>query len=272
MRLLLWFSPRFFPPCPLILLNLGPSLLQVCCCSFLYIHTLPQGFVILVDNTDRLSNIAVERDLEDAVSKYNHDALLVASASKSSSASYSETIPLVTGRRVQDTSAPSALPNVGPCVVCHKDVESEEQVQSLGKAPGQELGNYDFFGKCFDVPNPILPPPQIDLLHVAEDHLASLFPQDNAESTRDFRQKLGFHMTWNQAEDSITSIGSLNAAEKGDTESKSSVTSVNGDTEVGGAFSSSTHGCSVDHLEEIIEDAKTNKVLTLFKPVIDTDY
>nr|VDD41413.1 unnamed protein product [Brassica oleracea] len=217
------------------------------------------SFVILVDNTNRLSNIAVERDLEDAVSKYNHDALLVASASKSSSASYSETIPLVTGRRVQDTSAPSALPNVGPCVVCHKDVESEEQVQSLGKAPGQELGNYDFFGKCFDVPNPILPPPQIDLLHVAEDHLASLFPQDNAESTRDFRQKLGFHMIWNQAEDSITSIGSLNAAEKGDTESKSSVTSVNGDTEVGGAFSSSTHGCSVDHLEEIIEDAKTNK-------------
>ena len=260
MRLLLWFSPRFFPPCPLILLNLGPSLLQVCCCSFLYIHTLPQGFVILVDNTDRLSNIAVERDLEDAVSKYNHDALLVASSS--------ETIPLVTGRRVHDTIAPSALPNVGPGVVCHKDVGSEEQVQSLGKAPGQELGNYDFFGKCFDVPSPILPPPQIDLLHVTEDHLASVFPQDNAESTRDFRQKLGFHMTWNQAEDSITSIGSLNAAEKGDTESKSSVTSVNGD----GAFSSSTHGCSVDHLEEIIEDAKTNKVLTLFKPVIDTDY
>lgn len=279
MRLLLWFSPRFFPPCPLILLNLGPSLLQVCCCSFLYIHTLPQGFVILVDNTNRLSNIAVERDLEDAVSKYNHDALLVASSS--------ETIPLVTGRRVHDTIAPSALPNVGPGVVCHKDVGSEEQVQSLGKAPGQELGNYDFFGKCFDVPSPILPPPQIDLLHVTEDHLASVFPQDNAESTRDFRQKLGFHMTWNQAEDSITSIGSLNAAEKGscfevgkgsvasengDTESKSSVTSVNGDTEVGGAFSSSTHGCSVDHLEEIIEDAKTNKVLTLFKPVIDTDY
>ncbi|CAN7038748.1 unnamed protein product [Brassica oleracea var. botrytis] len=214
----------------------------------------------------RTKSSPIERDLEDAVSKYNHDALLVASSS--------ETIPLVTGRRVHDTIAPSALPNVGPGVVCHKDVGSEEQVQSLGKAPGQELGNYDFFGKCFDVPSPILPPPQIDLLHVTEDHLASVFPQDNAESTRDFRQKLGFHMTWNQAEDSITSIGSLNAAEKGscfevgkgsvasengDTESKSSVTSVNGDTEVGGAFSSSTHGCSVDHLEEIIEDAKTNK-------------
>ncbi|KAF2547556.1 hypothetical protein F2Q70_00019263, partial [Brassica cretica] len=199
----------------------------------------------------RTKSSPIERDLEDAVSKYNHDALLVASSS--------ETIPLVTTGRVHDTSAPSALPNVGPGVVCHKDVESEEQVQSLGKAPGQELGNYDFFGKCFDVPNPILPPPQIDLLHVTEDHLASLFPQDNAESTRDFRQKRGFHMTWNQAADSVTSIGSLNAAEKGDTESKSSVTSVNGDTEVGGAFSSSTHGCSVDHLEEIIEDAKTNK-------------
>ncbi|KAG2267558.1 hypothetical protein Bca52824_062113 [Brassica carinata] len=214
----------------------------------------------------RTKSSPIERDLEDAVSKYNHDALLVASSS--------ETIPLVTTGRVHDTSAPSALPNVGPGVVCHKDVGSEEQVQSLGKAPGQELGNYDFFGKCFDVPSPILPPPQIDLLHVTEDHLASVFPQDNAESTRDFRQKLGFHMTWNQAEDSITSIGSLNAAEKGscfevgkgsvasengDTESKSSVTSVNGDTEVGGAFSSSTHGCSVDHLEEIIEDAKTNK-------------
>ncbi|XP_013586270.1 PREDICTED: uncharacterized protein LOC106295045 isoform X3 [Brassica oleracea var. oleracea] len=203
------------------------------------------------DSTQSRTKSSPKRDLEDAVSKYNHDALLVASSS--------ETIPLVTGRRVHDTIAPSALPNVGPGVVCHKDVGSEEQVQSLGKAPGQELGNYDFFGKCFDVPSPILPPPQIDLLHVTEDHLASVFPQDNAESTRDFRQKLGFHMTWNQAEDSITSIGSLNAAEKGDTESKSSVTSVNGDTEVGGAFSSSTHGCSVDHLEEIIEDAKTNK-------------
>ncbi|WZZ56384.1 hypothetical protein YC2023_056491 [Brassica napus] len=199
----------------------------------------------------RTKSSPIERDLEDAVSKYHHDALLVASSS--------ETIPLVTTGRVHDTSAPSALPNVGPGVVCHKDVGSEEQVQSLGKAPGQELGNYDFFGKCFDVPSPILPRAQIDLLHVTEDHLASVFPQDNAESTRDFWQKLGFHMTWNQAEDSITSIGSLNAAEKGDTESKSSVTSVNGDTEVGGAFSSSTHGCSVDHLEEIIEDAKTNK-------------
>lgn len=216
----------------------------------------------------------VERDLEDVVSKYHHDGLLVASASKSTSASCSsssETIPLVTGRGHDDTSAPSTLPNVGPGVVCHKDVESEEQVQSLGKAPGQELGSYDFFGKCFDVP--ILPPPQIDLLHVTEDDLASVFPavpRDGVESTRDFWQKLGFHMTWNQAEDSITSIGSLNAAEKGscfqvgtgsthDQSSKSSVTSVNGDTEVGCAFSSSTHGCSVDHLEEIIEDAKTNK-------------
>ncbi|RIA04111.1 hypothetical protein BRARA_K01691 [Brassica rapa] len=216
----------------------------------------------------------VERDLEDAVSKYHHDGLLVASASKSSSASSSsssETIPLVTGRGHDDTSAPSTLPNVCPGVVCHKDVESEEQVPSLRKAPGQELGSYDFFGKCFDVP--ILPPPQIDLLHVTEDDLASVFPavpRDGVESTRDFWQKLGFHMTWNQAEDSITSIGSLNAAEKGscfqvgtgsthDQSSKSSVTSVNGDTEVGCAFSSSTHGCSVDHLEEIIEDAKTNK-------------
>lgn len=216
----------------------------------------------------------VERDLEDVVSKYHHDGLLVASASKSTSASCSsssETIPLVTGRGHDDTSAPSTLPNVGPGVVCHKDVESEEQVQSLGKAPGQELGSYDFFGKCFDVP--ILPPPQIDLLHVTEDDLASVFPavpRDGVESTRDFWQKLGFHMTWNQAEDSITSIGSLNAAEKGscfqvgtgstyDQSSKSSVASVNGDTELGGAFSSSTHGCSVDHLEEIIEYSKTNK-------------
>ncbi|WZZ19917.1 uncharacterized protein LOC106423059 isoform X1 [Brassica napus] len=216
----------------------------------------------------------VERDLEDVVSKYHHDGLLVASASKSTSvysSSSSETIPLVTGRGHDDTSAPSTLPNVGPGVVCHKDVESEEQVQSLGKAPGQELGSYDFFGKCFDVP--ILPPPQIDLLHVTEDDLASVFPavpRDGVESTRDFWQKLGFHMTWNQAEDSITSIGSLNAAEKGscfqvgtgsthDQSSKSSVTSVNGDAEVGGAFSSSTHGCSVDHLEEIIEYSKTNK-------------
>ncbi|KAF8111765.1 hypothetical protein N665_0073s0117 [Sinapis alba] len=204
-----------------------------------------------------------ERDLEDVVSRSR--GLLVASGSKStassSSSSSEDTIPLVIGRGHGDTSAPITLPDV----VCHKDVESE-QVQSFGKAPG----NYDFFGKCFDVP--ILP---------EDDLVASVVSQDNVKSTRDFWQDLGFHMTWNQA-DSITSVGSLTAAQKGscfevgsgstndqpskgslasencDTEPKP-LASVNGDNESGGAFSSLAHGCSVDHLEEIIEDAKTNK-------------
>ncbi|CAH8388373.1 unnamed protein product [Eruca vesicaria subsp. sativa] len=266
-----------------------------------------------------VSQREVERDLEDVVS--SRHGLLVASASKSStsSSSSSETIPLVTSYSSTKTvSNGNELTNVGPGV-CPKDVESE-QVQSLGKAPGKEYGDYDFFGKCFDVPSL---PPKIDLFHVPEDDLVSVVPsvpQENLKSTRDFWQEL---MTWNQ-EGSIKSVGSLNAEHKpvnitpvenmtdiqqvscfevatgstndqplkgllasensdsesngslasvngdneskgslasvnGDNESKGSLASVNGDTEVDSAFSSPTHGCCVDHLEEIIEDAKTNK-------------
>ncbi|XP_056859444.1 uncharacterized protein LOC130508171 isoform X1 [Raphanus sativus] len=211
------------------------------------------------------------------------------------SSSSSETIPLVIGPG-HGTSAPSTRlvsGRISPLIVgpgvFRKHVESEEQVQSLGKAPGKEHGgDYDFFVKSFDVP--ILP---------EDDDLNSVVhavPQENLKSTRDFWQELGgSHMTWNQT-DSITSVGSLNAAQKGscfevgtgskndqpskgslasengdteskrslasvngDTESKRSLACVNGDTELGSAFSSSTHGCSVDHLEEIFQDAKTNK-------------
>ncbi|KAL0724118.1 hypothetical protein Bca4012_038717 [Brassica carinata] len=210
---------------------------------------------------------AVERDLEDVVSR--SPGLLVASGSKSSasSSSSSVTIPLVTTGR-----APSTLPPG----VSHQDVESEQ----VRKTPG----NYDFFGKSFDVP---ILPPQIDLNVLEDDDLASVVvpsvPQDSVHSTRDFWQELGFYMTWNQA-DSITTVGSLTAAQKGscfdvgtgstndqpskgslasengDTESNRSLACENGDNESGGAFSSLlTHGCSFDHLEEIIQDAKTNK-------------
>lgn len=165
------------------------------------------------------------------------------------SSSSSETIPLVIGpgpstRLVSHRISP---PIVGP--------ESEEQVQSLGKAPGKEHGgDYDFFAKSFDVP--ILP---------EDDDLTSVVhavPQENLKSTRDFWQELGgSHMTWNQT-DSITSVGSLNAAQKGscfevgtgstndqpskgslasengDTESKRSLASENGDTESKGSLAS----------------------------------
>ncbi|CAH2039041.1 unnamed protein product [Thlaspi arvense] len=250
-----------------------------------------------------ISERDVERDLEGVVSLCR--GLLVASGSKSSASSSSETVPLVVGRGYH-TSAPSTnsvsagneltnLPlNFGRGVIL-EDVESE-QVQSLKRAPGLEHEDFDFFGKGFDFPS------EANIgLHVPEDDLASVVfavAQDNVNSTNDFWQDLGFHMTWNQAESSA-SICSENAVQKlvdvtpGDTmanihhgsslevgtgstnvvdeNSKGSLASDNGDTELGGAFSSSTHGCSVDHLEEIIQDAKINKktLLTVMESVMN---
>lgn len=243
--------------------------------------------------------------MEDVVSRCR--SFLVASSSKSSSSSSSETIPLVV--RGHDTSAPSTdfvsdmneqtnFPSNVGLDVCHKDNETEE-VLSLRKARGKKHENNGFFGRCFDVQS------EAELgLNVPEDDIAkvvSAVAQENVKSTSNFWQDLGFHMTWNQAE-SNTTIGSENAVQKVveltpgvnttniqqgscselgsgsihvvDEASKQSLASENGDTELGCAFSTSTHGCSVDHLEEIIEDARSNKViltdiylLTIFKPV-----
>uniref|UniRef100_A0A1J3FWZ8 CUE domain-containing protein n=1 Tax=Noccaea caerulescens TaxID=107243 RepID=A0A1J3FWZ8_NOCCA len=234
----------------------------------------------------------VERDLEDVVSRCR--GFVVASGSKSSASSSSETTPLVVARG-HDTSAPSTklvsdgneITNFPLTIgrgVYHKDVESDE-VQSLEKALGKEHEKYDFFGKCFDVPNQAI----IGLKSMPEDDLASVVSavaQDSVKSNSYFWQDLDFHMTWNQAE-SGTSIGSENAVQKlvdiipgdnmtsiqqgscvevgtastnaVDETSKGSLASENGNTELGVDFNSSTPGCSVDHLEEIIEDAKSNK-------------
>ncbi|KAL1216533.1 hypothetical protein V5N11_030174 [Cardamine amara subsp. amara] len=249
-----------------------------------------------------ISEREVERGLEDVVSRSR--SFLVSSGSKSS-ASSSETIPLVFTHD-HDTSAPSTdlvsnmneqtkFPQNVSLDVCHKDSESEE-VLSLKKARGKEHENYDFFARSFDVPS------VAELgLYVPEGDIAevSAIAQENVKSTSNFWQDLGFHMTWNQAE-SNTSICSENAVQKlveltpgdgnttnvqqgscfevgsgsinvVDETSKHSLASENGDTELGGAFSISTRGCSVDHLEEIIEDARSNKktLLTVMESVMN---
>jgi hypothetical protein len=229
----------------------------------------------------------VERDLEDVVSRCR--GFVVASGSTSSASSSSETIPLVVARG-HGTSAPSTklvsdeneITNFP--ITIGRGVGSDE-VQSLEKAPGKENDKYDFFGKCFDVSNQAV----TGLKSMPEDDLASVVSagaQDSVKSNTYFWQDLDFHMTWDQL-DPGTSIGSENAVQKlvdtipgdnmtniqqgscvevgtGSTNaveeaSKGSLASENGDTDLGGAFSSSTPVCSVDHLEEYIEDAKSNK-------------
>ncbi|XP_020870314.1 uncharacterized protein LOC9325515 isoform X2 [Arabidopsis lyrata subsp. lyrata] len=229
-----------------------------------------------------------ERGLEDVVSRCR--PFLGASGSKPStssscSSSSSETLPLVVVRDhntralstdlVSNMNEPTNLqPNVG-LDVCHKDLESEE-VQSLKKARGKEHGNYDFFGRCFDVKSNA----KLGLL-VPEDDIASVVSAislDNIKLTSDFWEDLCFGMTWNQAENAVSKLvdstpgdtttttqqGSCFEVDSGSTNlvdetSNRSLVSENGDTEIGDTFSTSTHVCSVDHLEEIIEDAKSNK-------------
>ncbi|VVA89815.1 unnamed protein product [Arabis nemorensis] len=239
----------------------------------------------LVSDRNELTNLPLYAGL----GVYHKD---VKTGSKSSASSSSAKIPLVVGRGhntdalstklVSDRNEPTNVPLYVGRGVSPKDVKSEE-VQSLSKAPGKEHSNYDFFGKCFDVPSEATIG-----LHVPDDDLASVVSavaQDNVKFGSDFWQDLD-HMTWNQ-EESSTSICSENAVPKlvdlipgdnmtgiqqdscsevrtgstnvVDKTSKDSLASENGDTELGGAFISSTQGCSVEHLEEIIEDAKSNK-------------
>ncbi|KAL0712132.1 hypothetical protein Bca4012_019110 [Brassica carinata] len=128
------------------------------------------------------------------------------------------------------------------------------------------------------------------------------FAQAGTKLTSDVWEGIDFPITGNQAESSTSAVskhvgdvqkithkssnrsddareapsGSL-TGENGDAElggsvlveeaSKGSLAVENGDPELGGAFSSSvsrsTQGCKIDHLEQIIEDAKSNK-RTLF--------
>ncbi|KAG7652910.1 hypothetical protein ISN44_As01g002340 [Arabidopsis suecica] len=244
-------------------------------------------------SSSSISEREVERGLEDVVSRCR--PFLGASGSKPStssscSSSSSETLPLVVDRdhntRALSTDLVSNMneltnlqPNVG-LDVCHKDLESEEVQSFLKKARGKEHGNYDFFGRSFDVTS------NAKLgLHVPEDDIASVISAislDNIKLTSDFWEDLCFDMTWNQAENAVSKLvdsapgdtttttqqGSCFEVDSGSTNlvdetSNHSLVSENGDTEIGDAFSTSTHVCSVDHLEEIIEDAKSNKK-TLF--------
>ncbi|KAL9304868.1 hypothetical protein AtEden1_Chr1g0002631 [Arabidopsis thaliana] len=203
-----------------------------------------------------ISEREVEHGLEDVASRCR--PFLGASGSKastSSSSSSSETLPLVVTRdhntRALSTDLVSNMnelttlqPNVDPDV-CHKDLESEE-IQSVKKARGKENGNYDLF--------------------------------DNVKLASNFWEDLGFDMTWNQAENAVSKLvdstpgDTMTTTQQGscfevghgstnlvDETSNRSLFSENGDTEIGDAFSTSTHVCSVDHLEDIIEDAKSNK-------------
>ncbi|XP_020870315.1 uncharacterized protein LOC9325515 isoform X3 [Arabidopsis lyrata subsp. lyrata] len=183
-----------------------------------------------------ISDREVERGLEDVVSRCR--PFLGASGSKPStssscSSSSSETLPLVVVRDhntralstdlVSNMNEPTNLqPNVG-LDVCHKDLESEE-VQSLKKARGKEHGNYDFF----------------------ENAVSKLVDSTPGDTTTTTQQGSCFEVD----------SGSTNLV---DETSNRSLVSENGDTEIGDTFSTSTHVCSVDHLEEIIEDAKSNK-------------
>ncbi|ANM59853.1 hypothetical protein AtNW77_Chr1g0002621 [Arabidopsis thaliana] len=203
-----------------------------------------------------ISEREVEHGLEDVASRCR--PFLGASGSKastSSSSSSSETLPLVVTRdhntRALSTDLVSNMnelttlqPNVDPDV-CHKDLESEE-IQSVKKARGKENGNYDLF--------------------------------DNVKLASNFWEDLGFDITWNQAENAVSKLvdstpgDTMTTTQQGscfevghgstnlvDETSNRSLFSENGDTEIGDAFSTSTHVCSVDQLEDIIEDAKSNK-------------
>jgi hypothetical protein len=233
-----------------------------------------------------ISEREVEHGLEDVASRCR--PFLGASGSKastSSSSSSSETLPLVVTRdhntRALSTDLVSNMnelttlqPNVDPDV-CHKDLESEE-IQSVKKARGKENGNYDLFGRCFDVTSNA----KIGL-DVPEDDIASvvsLFSLDNVKLASNFWEDLGFDITWNQAENAVSKLvdstpgDTMTTTQQGscfevghgstnlvDETSNRSLFSENGDTEIGDAFSTSTHVCSVDQLEDIIEDAKSNK-------------
>lgn len=218
--------------------------------------------------------------MENVVSRCR--SFLGASGSNSSaSSSSSETTPLVVARD-HDTGAPSTdlvsnmneLTNLPPNVgrdVCHKDLESEE-VQSLKKARGKEHENYDFFGRCFEVTS------NAKLgLHVPEDDIASVvsaISEENVKLTSNIWEDFGFDMTWNQAENAVSKLVDLNPGDNTTTIQQGSCFEVGYGSpnvvdetsnrslvcENGDAFSTSTHVCSVDHLEEIIEDAKSNKV------------
>ncbi|CAA0160137.1 unnamed protein product [Arabidopsis thaliana] len=181
-----------------------------------------------------ISEREVEHGLEDVASRCR--PFLGASGSKastSSSSSSSETLPLVVTRdhntRALSTDLVSNMnelttlqPNVDPDV-CHKDLESEE-IQSVKKARGKENGNYDLFEN-------------------AVSKLVDSTPGDTMTTTQ-------------QGSCFEVGHGSTNLV---DETSNRSLFSENGDTEIGDAFSTSTHVCSVDHLEDIIEDAKSNK-------------
>ncbi|XP_010457336.1 PREDICTED: uncharacterized protein LOC104738824 [Camelina sativa] len=213
------------------------------------------------------------------------------SSSSPSSSSSSEITPLVVARNhdssTLSTDLISNLPStVGPDV-CHRVFESEE-VQSLKKARGKEHENYDFSDRCFDVTSNAK-----HGLHVPEDDTASVVSaifQENAKLTCEFLEDRGFYMKWNQAENAAPKVVDLTprdnttTAQQGscfevgsgtgstnvvDETSNGSLFCENGDTEIGDAFSTSTHVCSVDHLEEIIEDAKSNKktLLTVMESV-----
>lgn len=85
--------------------------------------------------------------------------------------------------------------------------------------------------------------------------------------TSDASQGVGFHVTANQDESgrrTVSEDAETSDAESSYSTSKDSLAVENGEPELGDAFSSvvsrSTQGCNIDHLEEIIEDAKSNKV------------
>uniref|UniRef100_A0A1J3HP15 CUE domain-containing protein n=1 Tax=Noccaea caerulescens TaxID=107243 RepID=A0A1J3HP15_NOCCA len=88
--------------------------------------------------------------------------------------------------------------------------------------------------------------------------------------TSDASQGVGFHVTANQDESgrrTVSEDAETSDAESSGSTSKDSLAVENGEPELGDAFSSvvsrSTQGCNIDHLEQIIEDAKSNK-RTLF--------
>ncbi|XP_010481831.1 PREDICTED: uncharacterized protein LOC104760580 [Camelina sativa] len=217
-------------------------------------------------------------------------SLEISSPSPSSSSS-SEITPLVVARNHDSSTLSTDLneltnfpSTVGPDV-CHRDFESEE-VQSLKKARGKEHENYDFSDRCFDVTSNAK-----HGLHVPEDETASVvsaISHENAKLTCEFLEDRGFYMKWNQAENAVPKAVDLTPTDNTTTTQQGSCFEVgsgstnvvdetsngplfceNGDTEIGDAFSTSTHVCSVDHLEEIIEDAKSNKktLLTVMESV-----
>ncbi|EOA40060.1 hypothetical protein CARUB_v10008752mg [Capsella rubella] len=198
-------------------------------------------------------------------------------SSISSSSSSSQTSPLVTSNH--DRSAPHTdlISNLNELTNILSNVvhDVSEEVQSFNEAHRKEHENYEF-GRCFDVSSNTK-----FALHAPEDNIVSVvsaIPQDK-KLTCEFLEDRGFHMTWNQAENDVTKVVCLTSGDNTttiheqdscfevgsgstnvvDETSNCSLVCENGDTEIGDAFSTSTHVCSVDHLKEIIEDAKTNK-------------